>query len=779
MRATTAIAPSRATPGLTWVYACLARPQTTIWLSLAAIGVLTLGALNLSVTTNLRVYFSPDNPQLAALQELEDKYRETDTLVFVVLPDSGTIYQEPVLKLLHDLTEAGWRAPYAQRVTSLSNFQYSRGNADELVTRAVIESPAELDPARIDAIRQLAHQEQGLGGVLVSDDGSLAAVNVLLSMPAGDVNASAQALTYGRNVAAELAIDAPAGILVAGSVANSVALGEAVLGDLRSLVIISYGVILVLLTVLLGSVLETFLVTLIIGCSVGATMGLFGWLGHVLSPTAGFVPSIVMTIAVADCVHILVSYSVELGGGRNKLAAIRESLRINLAPIFVTSLTTAIGVLSLNLSDSPPYRDLGNMVACGVVVAFALSITLLPALLAVLPVPKRSIRASLRFPVTRFADWVIYRRKALLLGGAVTLLVAAAFVPRNELTERWHEYFSESFEIRRAVDLMSERLGGIHRLYYDLETNSETGVLEPAYVRQVEAFARWFEEQPGVVTTAGLHDTIKALNKALHENQPAFEAIPDNRAEIAQYLLLYELSLPLGAGIDNLVDQDRSASRFSALVNKTDSQVLLDLDRRATAWLAANAPGIVARAGTGLDLIFAHITHRNMRGLLLGTVAALIAISAVLMLVLRSVRLGLVSLLPNLAPATLAYGLWGLFVGYIDLALSVVICMSLGIVVDDTVHFLSKYFRARRERGLDAPAGIHYAFRTVGMALATTSIVLVGGFGVLVFSEFAPTRETGSLLAITIGLALLVDFLMLPPLLLAVDQRWPQTRRPG
>lgn len=767
----------RKTPGLALIYGCLKHPRSVIGLALAGLALLSLGVLQLTVTTNLRVYFSADNPQLAALQELEDKYRETDSLVFLIVPDRGDIYQQPILRLIHDLTEAGWRIPYAQRATSLSNYQYSRGQGDDLVTRAVITDADELTQARISEIRRVAAEERGLGGILVSRDGSLAVVTVLLSMPPAEPDASQKTLTYGQTLAQELARNTGATVMTAGSVANSVALGEAVLQDIGSLVIISYGVILVLLSVLLGSVMETLLVTLIIAGSVGATMGLFGWLGFVLSPTAGFVPSIVMTIAVADCVHVLVSYAVELGHGRDKLAAIRESLRINLAPIFVTSLTTAIGVLSLNLSDSPPYRDLGNMVAVGVAFAFVLSVTLLPALLTVLPVPKRSMGASLRFPIDRFASWIIRNQRALLLGGSGVLIAAAALVPLNQLTERWHEYFSESFEIRRSVDLLSERLGGIHRLYYDLETSRESGVLEPEYVRQVEAFARWYEAQPGVLTTAGLNDTIKALNQALHENQQAYAVVPDSRPEIAQYLLLYELSLPLGAGVDNLVDQDRSASRFTALVNRTDSEMLLNLDQRATAWLANNAPDIEPRPGTGLDLIFAHITQRNVRGLLVGTAGALVAISLVLMVVLRSVRLGLVSLLPNLAPATLAYGLWGLGVGYIDMALSVVICMSLGIVVDDTVHFLSKYFRARRERGLDAPAGIHYAFRTVGMALATTSIVLVGGFGVLIFSQFMPTRETGTLLAITIALALVVDFLMLPPLLLAVDRRWPQLEK--
>lgn len=533
---------------------------------------------------------------------------------------------------------------------------------------------------------------------------------------------------------------------------------------------------LVLLIVLLRSLLATGLVMSIIGCSVAATMGVFGWGGTVLSPTAGFVPSVVMTIAVADCVHVLVSYFVELDSGQPKLAAIRESLRINLGPVFITSLTTAIGVLSLNFSDSPPYRDLGNMVAVGVVVAFMLSMTVLPAALAMLPVPKRGAAASSRFPADRLADFVTAHHRVLLAVGSLIIVAMAAQIPRNQLNERWHEYYSEQFEIRRAVDLLNDRMGGVHRLYYDLETNGLDGVMDPAYLEAVDNFAVWFEQQPGVVATTGLHTTVKKLHQALNYDDPQFFAVPDSRAAIAQYLLLYEFSLPEGETLDNQLDQDRSASRFSAVVAMTDSEQLLQLDRTATLWLAENASMITAVAGTGLDLIFAHITHRNIYSLLLGTGLALIAISMILALVLRSVRLGLVSLLPNLAPAIIAYGLWGSLVGHIDLALSVVICMSLGIVVDDTVHFLSKYLRARRERGLDAAAGIRYAFRTVGMALTVTSVVLVCGFLLLLTSEFAPTGKTGALMALTLAIALVVDFLLLPPLLLVCGSGFSRDR---
>lgn len=737
----------------------------TIVLTAALVLAAAAGTARLTTTNDLRVYFSDDNPELVAFESLEEKYGNHENIVFVIIPTGATLFNRNDLELVRTITERAWTLPHVSRVQSIANYQYSRAQGDQLITEPLLGTPGSEISAPLVAERIL--QEPGIRNRLIAADGSLALVSVSLSLPADSVSEASEAvLAAARDLVAMLqAVDQ---ILLAGSVTNSVTLGAAVESDIQRLVLLSFGIIVVLLLVLLRSLFATILVVLIIGASVLTTMGIFGWLGYRLGPTAGFVPSVVMTIAVADCVHVLVSYFVELGQGRPKRQAIRESLRINQGPIFLTSITTALGLASLNLSDSPPYRDLGTMVATGVIVALVLSLTLLPAALTVLPTPKKSAAAFKQFSLAGLASWVIQRHRPLLIVGTLAVLTIAAFIPRNELTERWHEYFSEGFEIRQATDMISERMGSMHYLNYDLETDETDGITQPGFLRSMDEFADWLGSQEEVVVASGLHSTVKKLNQLLNEDDPSAYAIPDTSAAIAQYLLLYELGLPPGEGIRNIVDEDRSASRFVVSTSRMDSQALLEFDERAQAWLERNTE-LAARGGTGLDLIFAHITHRNIRGILTGTAWALIAISVLLAVVFGSIKMGVISLLPNLAPAALAYGAWGMTFGYIDLGLSVVICMSLGIVVDDTVHFLSKYRRARRERGLSSAEGIRYAFRTVGMALVTTSAVLVVGFLVLQLSEFNPTRGTGLLMSLTLTFALAVDFLLLPPLLLWLD----------
>jgi predicted RND superfamily exporter protein len=266
-------------------------------------------------------------------------------------------------------------------------------------------------------------------------------------------------------------------------------------------------------------------------------------------------------------------------------------------------------------------------------------------------------------------------------------------------------------------------------------------------------------------------DIMTRLNKNMHGDNPDFYTLPEERNLSAQYLLLYEMSLPFGLDLNNQIDIDKSSIRFVPILKTLSSNELVDLSNRAYAWLQENTTQIdvSVNPGSGTALMFANIGKRNITSMLLGTTLALIMISMILIIAFKSFKIGLLSLLPNLVPAALGFGLWGLYVGQVGLALSVVTGMTLGIVVDDTVHFLSKYLRARREKGLSSADAVVYAFSTVGRALMITSFVLMAGFLVLALASFEMNSGMGLLTAIVIGFALMADFLLLPPLLMKFD----------
>ena len=745
-------------------------PKSIVVSILLLLLLLSSGASQLRLTSDFRAFFGPENPELAELNQFEQTYERQQNVLFVIVAPSTSVFSTSALALIAELTALGWQVPYSRRVTSLTNYQHTRAHGDDLQVQSLLRGKQLSDPAQLAEIRAIALREPALVGRVVSADGQTSIINIAVTLPDDNANANAEVIDFVTRTAEPLRAKYPGiEINIGGTTATDVALGEAIVGDITSLVGFSYLVIIGGLWLLLrhfGSMLATLLV---ITSSIAVTMGIFGWLGATLEPTAGFVPSIVMTIAVADSVHILSTFYYELRHGRSHIEAVCESLRVNINPVALTSITTAIGVLILNFSDSPPYNELGNMIAVGVGVAWVLSMTLLPALLMLLPLSNPSRGQRMEAYMSAFADWLIRYRMKILVTMTAIILGIASLIPNNRIGEQWHAYFDDTFAVQRAINRSAEFMGGLHIIQYNLRSGREDGLHEPAYLHDVEAFAVWLEQQPEVTNVDRVTQLLARLNMNMHDDNPAFRLVPASRELAAQLLLLYELSLPLGMGLQNTLNMGRSASRLTISLKRTDSEKLLAFDQRASDWLRTNSTTIQATHGTGIDVIFANINHRNITSLLYGMVLALVLISIVLIVALGSLKLGLLSLVTNLAPAGLAYGIWAIFNGLIDLSASVVICMSIGIVVDDTVHFLSKYRRARNEAGLNAADALRYAFHTVGVALTVTTCVLVAGFAVLTASHFQPTVTTGVLMATTLAFALVVDFLFLPPLLLTLD----------
>jgi hypothetical protein len=304
---------------------------------------------------------------------------------------------------------------------------------------------------------------------------------------------------------------------------------------------------------------------------------------------------------------------------------------------------------------------------------------------------------------------------------------------------------------------------------YELTSGEPGGVNDPAFLAKVEAFAQWWRAQPEVTHVLTFTDVIKRLNRTMHGDDPAWYRIPEDRELAAQYVLLYELSLPVGLDLNTLVDFDKSSVRLVASVKNQASRELIALERRASAWLEANAPGISTGPGTGVSMIFAQLSQDNIFSMMEGALVSAILISLTMILSLRSFKFGFVSLIPNLLPAAIAYGIWGMTVGQVNLAVAAVFSVSSGIVIDDTIHFLSKYLRARRIDGKSPADAVRYSFNTTGTALFVNTAVLVLGFLVLTVSDFSVNSSLGLMTALIIGIALIFDLLFLPALLLKVD----------
>ena len=731
---------------------------------------ITSGVRFVTVSNDYRILFSEDDPKFAALDALENTYSTADLALIAVTPQEGSVFTRETLEAIEQLTEAAWQTPYSNRVDSLTNYSHSEAFGDELVVASLVDDAQSLSDDDLARVEKIALNATSIAGRLISHDGHVGGVAINFILPENLDQAVAEITDYLDALLRQARISHPdISYHLTGNVVMHRAFSDATKNDLRTLTPFVFLIIVAVTIFLLRSVLGTIAIVAVIIFAVNTTMGFAGWLNTIFSPTNAGVPIIVMTITVAHCIHIVTSVLEGLKRGLDRNTAIAESMRVNAYPVFLTSLTTMIGFLSLNASDSPPFHILGNFVAFGVFCAFVYSMTLLPALLSILPlrVPVAQTDSSDFF--ARFADFVIARSRLLLWSFALISVVLVAGIPRNQLTDNWTQYFDQRYEFRRDTDYVIENLTGLDLLEYSLNAGHEGGITGPGYLQAVETFANWYRQQPEVYHVQAFSDVMKRLNKNMHGDDPEFYRLPDDPELAAQYLLLYELSLPAGLDLNDRIDVAKSATRMTVVVRDLSTRGLKELDARAQTWLRANMPDFATEA-SGISVAFAHVTERNIHSMLRGTIIAMALISVILLLVFKSVYFGLISLVPNFVPAAMSFGLWGHLVGNVGLASSVVVAIAFGIIVDDTIHFLSRYVKSRR-MGLLAPEAVRSAFHTVGRALGTTTVVLAAGFLVFAFSGFEISWALGLLVAITIAFALVADFLLLPTLLIATDRR--------
>ena len=742
------------------------------WVVLSALLVVMAsgtGMSKLGLANDYRVFFSEDNPDLNAFEAVENIYTKNDNVLFIVKPREGDVFTAANLEVIRSLTEDAWQIPFSTRVDSITNFQHTWADGDELIVEDLV-GRGEIAPEVVARAKRVSLAEPLLTGRLIAPDARTTGVNVRISLRGEAVDELAQTVVYARGLVAEYSEAHPElEVQVGGLSMLNWAFAEAPMRDLPVVMPLMFLTFIITIGFLLRSGTGLVATLGVIGFSTATALGIAGHLGVFLDPTSASAPTIILTLAVADSVHILVSLFQSMRAGNVKLDALVEAIRVNATPVFLTSLTTVVGFLTLNFSDSPPFRLLGNLTAVGVVFAWIFSMTLLPALVAILPV-KQSRESGNRVNawLDRLSEMLVARHRPVLAGMAVATVGLSLAVTTLEVNDHFIEYFSPSLEIRRASDFGIEHLTGFYSATFSLEAGGSQEVSDPEYLATVDEFADWLDARPNVVHVNSFTRTMKRLN--MHADDPAEYGLPTDQDLGAQYLLLYELSLPYGLDVNDQIDVDKSSLRVDVTYGDVDVKVVEQEVALAEAWLARHGTETMRSArATGTPLMFAKITRRNIASMLLGMGLGFALIAGILMIALKSVRLGVISLVPNVLPAAMAFGVWAMLVGQVGFAVSIVAGLSIGIVVDDTVHFLSKYQYARHT--MDASDAVRFAFRMVGPAILGTTLIVAVGFAMLGLSTFRVTSYMGLLTSLTVACALAVDFLLLPALLLTFDRR--------
>ncbi|WP_242203463.1 efflux RND transporter permease subunit [Aestuariivivens insulae] len=732
---------------------------------------------NMEFDGDYHVFFSKSNPELEAFDALQEKFTKDDNVILVLTPSNKNVFTKENLTAIEELTAEAWNTPYSSRVDAITNFQYTRAEGDDLYVDDLSYESSLKTNEEIAKIKEVALKEPLLVDRIINKEGSVTAINITVKLPGENVNEIPGEVTpFVRNMISNFKDKYPNfEIHSSGLIPMNTAFFEASMKDMMLTMIML--VIVIITTLILTRNFYSMLATLVVVMfSIVSAVGFVGIMGIKLTPPSAVFPTMILTLAVADSIHILVTMLQKMRkDGLSKIDALVESMRLNFMPVFITSLTTVIGFLTMNFGDVPPFWDLGNITAFGMMMAFLFSTTTLPALMAILPVKatakqkEREVKKTGWY--TSMGNFVVKQPARLAFVALLAIGGLTYLANQNVFNDEFINYFDKTVEFRNSTDYISENLTGIYNVEYAIGSGESGGINNPEYLKKLNAFEDWLKEQPEVIHVNAFSEVARRVNRSMHGDDEAFYRVPDNREEAAQYLLLYELSLPFGLDLNNQINVDKSETRVTVTLKNISSAEMIEFSKRGEQWLRDNTPEPMHAIGVSPTLMFSKLGFRQADSMFNGNIVALILISLVLIIALRSFKLGLLSIIPNVAPVLVGFGIWFLYKGQINTGMVIVFGMTLGIIVDDTVHFMSKFLRARRELGYNAKQAVIYAFETVGKALVTTTVVLIAGFAVLSTSSFALNSYMARITVIIIIAALIIDFILLPSLLILTAKK--------
>lgn len=719
------------------------------------------GMGKLAFSNDYRDFFPADDENLLAFEQVQDTFVRTNNVFVAVRANDGNIFTPDGLTRLADLTNALWSLPHVERVESLANHQFIQAGEDTIAVTDMVTLETTMTAQQAAQFRQMSLAEVSVNGLLASDNAAMAGINILISDAGVTELGKAEFMAALTPLLAEIAGD-DFTTHMTGSIVIDHGFDVAAQGDLEVLYAGMYLLVLILAGVLTRSVAATFGVLLLMTCSWMIALGGAAYLGVKLTAISVAAPTVLMTLSVAQAMHIV--FGVQKAGRQftDRRAAVASSMVRNTVPLCLVAASTGIGFLAIMWSEVPPLRDLGMILTFGMIALLVLSLTFLPAFLSFFALGSARHMRRVDRQMIGLGRFVAGRTTALAVGFGALALCALAALPLNRINDNFIEYFSAGHIIRTDAMAINADLTGVHHAYIRADAISGS-VFDPEYLAELDEFGAWLETQPNVRHVTTYADTLKRLNMALNADDEAAYALPDTRTLAVELNLLHELSLPFGQSTESMLSFDRDAAKVTIVLDNLDSSDLLILEDAIQGWIDTNASTVAYGRPTGPMSMFAHIGQSNARALLWSTLLAFAAVSVLLMIALRSVKLGLISLIPNTLPALLAFGIWGMMDGQVGLAVSIVTVMTFGIVVDDTV-FLMTRFREHMRPG-DFRGTLIRTLRDTGRPVINTTIILVAGFSLLAFSSFRLNEGLGILTALVMALALACDLLLLPAVL--------------
>lgn len=732
----------------------VARPVPTALVALIVLAVLGAGMTRLEVRTGYRGMFHADDPLLTDLEAMNRRYAAGDGLLFVIHSNGGSVLDTDGLIAIRALTDGLRRIPSVRSVTSLATARRVTRTAFGMLAVDVIPKRPPPSVAALNRLRQTVMDMPSLVGTLISGDGNAALVRAEVDLARGDSASLTKIMARADALKQSIETAAPGlDVAIGGLVALNRAFVEAAVRDARVLFPVMGGLLCFGLWLFTRSLRGVIGPMLVVGAAVAAAMGAAGWLNVPVTPILSIAPTIILGIGIADSLHILVGADRARGRGVAPSPALYRALRRNLTPVFLTTVTTAIGFLSLLFGKSPPFRDLGLVTAMGVGAALFFTVTLLPLINTIAPGRIRGRFRRIARVIGRIAVWSNARRGLAVSLIVIMVLVAAAGFERAHTDDRFAEWFDQSTMFRQDQDRIRQSFGPTERVSWIVPLPRGLADINADLLRELDGFSTWLSAQPEASHVISLSSLLSGLTGSK----------PDDVTRKSDLAVLRRLTRP-GAdrdAISRLLSVDGDETRLLVTLTDGSTRALHGLAGRARIWLAARPGPLDQARAAGPAWSLGQLVRSSAEAMLTGTAIAFILIALCLGIFLRSVRLGLAGLVAMIVPPGLVYGIWSLSGRAIGLSESVVAATSLGLLVDASIHLLVRC-RDAGLRGKQPTDIVRRAFEAAGPALAGGFLILIAGFTVLVLSPFQGNQHFGLLTASTLAVGMLVAVLVLP-----------------
>jgi hypothetical protein len=729
-----------------------------VLLLLAITAVAGFFATKVRFDNTIEIWFREGDEGLARYRDFLDMF-ESDELVMVAMAP-GTVFTTQSLEYIDRVTRRLEGVEHVIRVVSLTNVEIPRAVPDGVVIGPLMnEIPPE--PGELEEIRRLAMSNGVLIGTLLSPSGDATAIVAQIEHLEGQSDYRVEIVKQIRSILSEESKGRPELYLGGGPVFDE-AFFRYTERDFRIFVPVVFLLVAAVILVIFRRPSSVLLPLGVVLLSEIWVFGLMGMLGLTINVVSTILAPLLMAVGIADSIHLLSRYYEDIGKGMTKTESIAQAFQNLFAPCLLTSVTTAAGLLSLLTSQLVPIREFGAVAALGVILAFAITMVFVPVGLSFLKPPSaRALASHRRGLLTRVLDTFgrVGTRHARLVSAVSVLLSVTAvyFVIRLEAGTNAIEYFKTTDPVRRAIDFIDTRIVGTVSMEFLLEGEQEGTFKEPAALAKMEALSSYLDGLPGVTRTYSIVDYLKEMNRVMHGGNQVHYRLPSTREGTAQYLLLMEGSDDL----EEMIQDDSRIARVSARIRMEDSMALTAKVEEIEQYLQVNFTDGLTATATGLAKLMHEMEAYLLSSQIRSFSVAFVVILITMAMMLKSFKLGLFAMIPNLLPLLLTMGIMGAAGFHLDVATVTIASILLGLVVDDTIHLLHR-FREEVRRRQDPSEAVRASIQGVGKAIVSTSIILALSFWVLCLASFRPNIHFGLLSGVAILMAMFADLLVLP-----------------